>query len=138
LAATWWLGFVADDPLAAIRALPELVEQARSTGQRLGLVQRGRDLLEPLAAIGRYDAVAVLDGASLPFSVRPALAAEAVAAARDALGEDRYTQLYEEGQSFSPADLEEYLLQLATEPSCGVLIDSYCGMISSWPCVSGR
>jgi hypothetical protein len=38
-------------------------------------------------------------------------------AARNALGEDRYSQLYEIGKSFSPADLEEYLLELYSELS---------------------
>ena len=73
--ATWWRpcgsGVLADDPQAAIRSLPDLVEQARSTGQRLVLVQQGRNLLGHLATIGRYDAVAVLDGASPPTSMRP-------------------------------------------------------------------
>ena len=115
--ATLWIGFLADDPLAAFRTLPELVEQARTTGQRLLLGQRGRDLLRPLATLGRYGAVAVLDGASLSTSYRPALAAEAVTAAREALGEDQYAQLYDEGRSFTPADLEEFLLQLASELS---------------------
>jgi hypothetical protein len=70
-----------------------------------------------LSALHRYDAVAVLDSASLRTSIRPAQAAEAVTAAREALGEDRYAQLYDEGHSFSPADLEDYLLQLAAELS---------------------
>jgi hypothetical protein len=117
LLATWWVGFLMDDPLSTIRALPDVVEHARSTGQRLSVVQRGRELLPTLSALDRYDAVAVLDGASLRTSIRPALAAEAVTAAQEALGEDHYAQLYDEGHSFSPADLEEYLLQLAAELS---------------------
>jgi hypothetical protein len=117
LLATLWVRSVADDPLEAIRALPELIEQARSTGQRLIVGQRGRDLLSPLITIRRYDAVAVLDGASNRNSIRPTLAAEAVAAAREALGDVHYTDLYGKGRSFSPAELEEYLLQLASELS---------------------
>jgi hypothetical protein len=117
LIATIWLGLLVDDPLVPIHALPGLVEQARSSGQRLSLVQHGRNLLKPLATIGRFDAVAVLDGASVPYSVRPALAAEAVTTARQMLGEGHYGQLYDEGHSFSPADLEEYLLRLAAEHS---------------------
>ena len=38
-------------------------------------------------------------------------------AAREALGEDHYAELYDMGRSFTPADLEEYLLQLASELS---------------------
>jgi hypothetical protein len=117
LLAGWWITVVADDPQAAIRSLPELVDQARSTGLRLVVAQRGPDLLRPLASFGRYDAVAVLDGASRPTPIRPTWAAEAVTAAREALGEDRYAQLHDEGLSFSPLDLEDYLLQLAAELS---------------------
>ena len=115
--ATSWVAFLADDPQAAIRAVPEMVDQARTSGQRLILGQQGRHLLRPLATLGRYDAVAVLDGASSPISIRPVLVAEAATAARQALGNDRYTELYDTGHSFSPADLEEYLLQLASELS---------------------
>jgi hypothetical protein len=117
LLATVWVQEVADDPLAAIRTLPELVEQARSTGQRLILGFQGRALLRPLATFGRYDAVAILDGAGVPISIRPTWGAEAVTVAREALGEDRYTELYAKGHSFSPAELEDYLLQLASELS---------------------
>jgi hypothetical protein len=115
--ATLWLGVLADNAQAAIRRLPDLVEQARSTGQRLGLVQYGRTILGHLADLGRYEAVAVLDGASTPTSVRPVLAAEAVTAARATLGEDHYAELYNMGRSFTPADLEGYLLQLASDVS---------------------
>ena len=38
-------------------------------------------------------------------------------AARDALGEDHYAELCDIGRSFTPADLEEYLLQLASDVS---------------------
>jgi hypothetical protein len=70
-----------------------------------------------LATIGRYDAVAILDGSTPRPSVRPAWTAEAKIAAQNALGEDQYTQLYDLGRSFAPADLEEYLLQLVSELS---------------------
>jgi hypothetical protein len=117
LLATLWLGYLADDSTVAIRALPSMVEQARSTGQRLILAQQGRVILSQLADLGRYDAVAVLDGASTPTSLRPVLAAEAVTAARATLGEDHYAELYDMGRSFTPADLEGYLLQLASDVS---------------------
>jgi hypothetical protein len=51
----------------------------------------------------------------MPLSIRPALAAEAVTAAREALGADRYAELRDMGRSFTPSDLEEFLLQLAAE-----------------------
>ena len=70
-----------------------------------------------MATFGRYDAVAVLDGASTPTALWPAVAADAISAAREALGEDHYAQLYGLGHSFTPTDLEEYLLQLASEIS---------------------
>jgi predicted ATPase len=113
--ATLWVGFVADDLQVLIRVLPEVIEQARSTGQRV-LVQQRRDLLHPLATMGRYDAVAVLDGSST-VAIRPAPAALAITAARQALGDDQYAQLYDEGRSFSAAEVEEYLMQLASELS---------------------
>jgi predicted ATPase/class 3 adenylate cyclase len=117
LMATLSIEILADDPEAAIRAIPTVIEQARSTGQRQSVGVLGRTLLGHIATLGRYDAVAVLDGASLPTSIRPALAAEAVGAAREALGEDHYLDLYGKGQSFSPAELEEYLLELASDLS---------------------
>jgi hypothetical protein len=70
----------------------------------------GEPFSSQLAALGLYDAVAILDGASTPTSVRPALAAEAVTAARAAIGEEHYAELYNMGHSFTPADLEGYLL----------------------------
>jgi hypothetical protein len=115
--ATWFFAVLADDPQAAIRTMPELVQHAASTGQRIQIVVRGRELLRPLATMGRYDAVAVLDGATPRPTIRPTWAAEAKIAARNALGEDRYAQLYDIGRSFSPADLEEYLRELVSELS---------------------
>ena len=117
LVATMFVELLADDrdPLRGIRSLPEFVEQARSTGLRVLLRQRGFNLLRALATIGRYDAVAVLDGASAHQSIRPAPVAQAVTAGRQALGDDHYAELRDIGQSFSPSDLEEYLLQLASQ-----------------------
>jgi hypothetical protein len=70
---------------------------------------------KPLGDLGRYDAVAVLDAASGPTSIRPALVAEAIASARSALGDDRYTSLQQLGKTFSPSELQEFLLQLAAQ-----------------------
>jgi hypothetical protein len=119
LVATMFVELLADDrdPLRAIRGLAEFVEQVRSTGLRVLLRQKALILLRAMATIGRYDAVAVLDGAHPHQSIRPAQLAQAVTAAREALGEDRYAELSDIGRSFSPSDLEEFLLQLASEVS---------------------
>jgi hypothetical protein len=117
LATVWGVEVRANEPFAAIRAIPGTIDQARSSGQRLIIPYQGRALLWPLAALRRYDAVAVLDGASTTTTIRPALAAEAVAVAREALGEDDYAVLCARGRSFSLAELEDYLLQLASDLS---------------------
>jgi predicted ATPase/class 3 adenylate cyclase len=113
--ATAWQGFIrsSNDPGEALLMIPELIRHARTTGQHL-LVAQLRDLVGPLSTLGRDDAVAVLDGATIPISIRPALTAAAIARAHDALCEERYAELAQLGNSFSPAELQEYLLDLAS------------------------
>jgi hypothetical protein len=106
-----------DDPRAAIRGIPELVAHAKSTGQHLIFAYIGRDFLPPLAALARFDAIPILDANSTRLCIRPASSAAAIAAAHDALGDDEYARLFAHGKTFSPTDLEDFLLQLASEVS---------------------
>jgi predicted ATPase/DNA-binding SARP family transcriptional activator len=118
--AVAWLGVIqsADDPLAALEAIPALLEYARSTGDYLILVLRSVDFLSPLSALGRYRDVAILNGVtgSTSFtSLRPALAAGGISAARSVLGEESYVQLKAVGTSFSTSELAFFLGRLWTE-----------------------
>jgi hypothetical protein len=113
--ATLWLGILDANrsPQRAIELIPELIQHVRATGQRL-LVFQLRALTIPLSVLGRHEAVAVLDGSSNVMTIRPELVAEAVARARQALGDERYAELFERGTNFSPAEVEEYLLGLVS------------------------
>jgi predicted ATPase/class 3 adenylate cyclase len=110
--ATALLGIVRSDtdPAAALRMIPELIEHARSTGLRLNILQTTRSYLGAFSSLGRYDTVAVLDGACLPISIRPAVAAEAVTAARHALGDTDYDELRARGAAMSAGELDDYLM----------------------------
>lgn len=113
--ATGWLGVLqsAIEPTAMLRNLPDLVRHARSTGQRLLLVQMTRDCMRSLASLGKFEAIARLDGAGLKISARPALAERAIEQAKADLGETRYEALRSEGAALSISELESYLLALA-------------------------
>jgi hypothetical protein len=115
--ATHWLATVnADqDPLGAVRTVPELIRNALVTGQRLVIKQIGRDLISSVGALGRPDAVAVLDGAAIALAMRISRVTAAIAAAREKLGDDRYNQLVAEGKAFSTLELQEYLLELVSQ-----------------------
>ncbi len=104
--ATAWLGPIRAplDPVGALRLIPEVVDLARSSGVRL-LIVGLRDYLAPFATIGRQDVVAVLDGAMLPLSIRPAAATAAITGARRALGDLRYEELKAKGKRLSAAEL---------------------------------
>jgi hypothetical protein len=113
--ATAWLGFLTagDDTQAVLRTVPDLVAHAQATGQHILLKNISRDLLMPLATVQNFEAVAILDGAGSPVSIRPARAAEAVATAKRALDDQHYETLHSQGEALSPIQLEEYLLGLA-------------------------
>jgi predicted ATPase len=83
-----------DNPRAAIQAIPDLVTHAQSTGQHLIFVYIGRDFMAPLAALARLDAIPILEATSIGLCLRPAAAADAIAAAHEALGEAEYTRLF--------------------------------------------
>jgi hypothetical protein len=73
--------------------------------------------MAPLAALARFDAIPILEASSTRLCLRPAEAESAVAAAHEVLGDDEYATLFAKGQTFSPRDLEQFLLQLAPEVS---------------------
>jgi hypothetical protein len=105
--ATGWLGVLQStvDPPAVLRLLPDLVRHARTTGQHLLLVQITRDCMHPLARLGRFEAVATLDGLSLQISSRPSMAAAATEQARVSLGVKRYEARASAGAALSRADI---------------------------------
>jgi hypothetical protein len=115
--ATAWLRIVTStsDPGAVVQVIPEVVSYAQGTSQHVVPHYIGRDLLQPLTALGRHDATAVLDGALGPIAFFPGPASDAVVASRDALGSDEYIRLQAIGRAFSAADLEDYMLRLAAE-----------------------
>jgi hypothetical protein len=106
-----------DDPRAALRGITELVAHAKSTGQHVIFAYVGRDFVAPLAALARFDAIPIFEATSTRLCIRPGAAVAAIAAAHDALGEDEYARLFAHGKTFSPVDLEDFLLQLAAEVS---------------------
>ena len=91
--ATAWLSLLQtiENPRIVVDAIPEIFDEARTTGQQpallLGIL--GRDLMHPLAAIDRLDAVPILDAASTT-RIRPALAADAVTRAQRHYGDEEY------------------------------------------------
>jgi hypothetical protein len=115
--ATAWLGVIQSEhrPLAALEAIPALLDYTGLTGDHVILVHRSRDLLSPLATLGRYRDVAILDGATTVVSLRPALAAHAVTTARAALGHDAYAQLTAVGRNLSVSELATFLGRLWVE-----------------------
>ena len=104
-------------PEPAIRTLPDLIEQARSTGQRLLLAQRGRDLLWPLAALRRSTRwVSSMGPVFRSRSAQPWRSKPSPRLARPS-AKTSMPSYATSGRSFTPADLEEYLLRLVSELS---------------------
>ena len=114
--ATAWLGVVlsAEDPVAALRLIPDVLEHVRATGQRL-LIVNLRDYAAALASLGLYDAVAVLDGACALVAIRPVAVGFAIADAQRALGDAQYGQLVQIGAAFSWEDVDDFLMDLVAE-----------------------
>ena len=119
--ATGWLGVLqsASEPTAMLRILPDLVRHARSTGQRLLLVQMTRDCMHSLATLENFEGIAILDGAGLKISARPGLATAAIEQAQANLGAARYAALVADGAALTSSELETYLLSLAELPGRG-------------------
>jgi hypothetical protein len=116
LATDWLAAINADrDPHGAMRTVPVLVKHALITGQRLIIKQIGRDVIISAWALGRPDAVAILDGASGVAGIRMSRVAAAIDGARQKLGDGRYDELLAEGKTFSTPELQDYLLELASQ-----------------------
>jgi hypothetical protein len=93
--------------LAAIR---EVVEHARRTGQGLLVRQMARCYFGALSALGRHEAIALLDGASVNMPLHPHVAAAAIIEARAALGDSRYDDLQKQGVAMTIEDVAAFLL----------------------------
>jgi hypothetical protein len=98
-----------------LRVLPDILDHVRFTGQRLLVVAAMREFLPALASVGRYDAVAIANGAGLPISIRPTAVAAAVAEARAALGSHRYDALVDTGRTMSYVDVEHFMSKLVLD-----------------------
>ena len=116
--ATAWLSLLQtiENPRIVVDAIPEIFDEARTTGQQpallLGIL--GRDLMHPLAAIDRLDAVPILDAASTTC-IRPALAADAVTRARRHYGDEEYDRQKAQASTLSMLEIEQYLLEVCAE-----------------------
>ncbi len=115
--ATAWLTVIqaTEDPRAVIEAIPQILDEARATGQHIILRQWARDVMDPLATLGRFDAVPVLDAVTSANCIRPARATEAVARARDHFGYDEYKRRKDEAATKSTPEIEQYLLEVSAE-----------------------
>jgi hypothetical protein len=114
--ATVWLGALRcfTDPVDALQMIPGIIEHARKSGLRL-IVAAMRDYTVGFAAVGRHELVAVLDGATIKPSIRPAAAADAIAAARHKLGDARHEQVRDHAATLVAADVDELLVTAVSD-----------------------
>ena len=71
-----------------------------------------RSLIVPLAALGRYEDLAVLAGALKPSPLKLDRAArDAVTQARDNLGDSVFETAAKRGQTFDPAEARRYIIE---------------------------
>jgi hypothetical protein len=114
--ATVWLGALRcfTDPVGALQMIPGIVEHARKSGLRL-IVAAMRDYTIGFAAVGRHELVAVLDGATIKPSIRPAAAAEAITEARRKLGDARYDQIRDQAATMVAAEVDELLVTAVSD-----------------------
>jgi hypothetical protein len=107
-----WLGALQSelDPAAGLAAIADVVDHARRTGQGLLVLQTPRNYFGALSAVDRHEAIAVLDGASLPTALHPTVAAAAIIHARAVIGDDRYDKLKGQGTTMTIDDVAEFLL----------------------------
>ena len=109
--ASVWLGVLrcTIEPVGGLQMIPGIVEHVRKTGLRL-LLAAMRDYTIGFVAVRRYEPVAVLDGATMKPSIRPAMAAQAIAQARLQIGDDRYEHLRLQGAAMPGPELDSFLL----------------------------
>ncbi len=117
LNATAWLTVVqaTENPRAVIEAIPQILDQARATGQHIIVRMWARDVIDPLATLGRLDVVPVPDAVTSANCIRPARAADAVARARDHFGDEEYQRRKDEAATKSTPEIEQYLLEVCAE-----------------------
>jgi hypothetical protein len=95
------------NPVAGLTAFVESFRYLRASGNRLGIRVLLRNMIPAFAAVGRQDLVARIDGAALPFCIRPERVGQSCTEAREGLGDERYEQLRDEGGALSDDDLVE-------------------------------
>ncbi len=98
------------DPRGGLAAICDVVDHARRTGQGLLVRYAPRNFFHALSAMGRHDAIAVLDGASLNIAMHPNVAAAAITQARTILGDSRYEELRQQGTAMTIDDVGAFLL----------------------------
>jgi hypothetical protein len=98
------------DPRDGLAAICDVVDHARRTGQGLLVGYTPRNFFGALSALGRHEAIAVLDGASLNIVMHPDVAAAAIVQARTILGESRYEELRQQGTAMTIDDVAGFLL----------------------------
>ena len=74
-----------------------------------------RSYFGALSALGRHEAIAVLDGASLKLQLHPNVASAAVARARTILGDSHYGDLQRQGAAMTIDEVEALLLAEAAD-----------------------
>ena len=98
-----------DDPVAALSGLGAALDEFAGHRLPFELGSVMRDMLPAFAQLGRYETVAVLDGAANAFAQRPAAARQAAATARSALGDHGYDAIRERGGAMTDDELEAFL-----------------------------
>ena len=115
--AQMWLGALESerDPAIGLATIRDVVDHARRTGQGLLVLQMPRSYFGALSALGRHEAIAVLDGASLKLQLHPKVASVAVARARTILGDSHYSNLQRQGTAMKIDEVEALLLAEAAD-----------------------
>jgi hypothetical protein len=110
--ARMWLGALQSelDPASGLAAIRDVVAHARRTGQGLLVRQTPRCYFGALSAMGRHEAIAVLDRASAITALHPNVAGAAINEARTVLGDSRYEDLQRQGAAMTTDDVAAFLL----------------------------
>jgi hypothetical protein len=104
-------GIAETDPAAGLRRLADTLEQLRLMGAQPWVRRSLRVFMVPFAALGRDEAVALIDGASNPASNWPGAVARARDEARARLGATRYDELRTDAERVPDNLLLERLVQ---------------------------
>src|SRR5262249_4700915 len=98
----------AHNPVTAIEGLYEALDMYRGLGTSFGR-NIIRDWLPALAQLGRFETVAIVDGAASGLSIWPARVAAGIEAARTALGADAYERAKARGGTLTNEELNDEL-----------------------------